>query len=304
MLASPWPAPFSDAGWLFEPKWDGVRAILTDDGDRVSLRSRRGNDMTDRYPEVTAGMEIPVVLDGEIVVLDADGSPSFERLQQRGGRFSPGVGEAHPVTLVVFDILHLGERSLVAEPLEHRLEALGGLSLPPSLVRTDPIAAAGLELWEAVTARNLEGVVAKRRGSVYRPGVRSEDWRKISNVLTARLVVGGFTPGGGGRAATFGSLLVGLWDDGRLRWAGSVGTGFSDAELGAIRDALDHQRRDDSPFHDDEGLPVDAVWVEPSLVAAVGYRNWTAAGRLRQPRFRGFTDDPVEEMTWESEGPG
>ncbi|MEE9299220.1 MAG: non-homologous end-joining DNA ligase [Acidimicrobiia bacterium] len=305
MLATSWPAPFSDDDWFFEPKWDGVRVILTHDGVRVSLRSRRGNDMTGRYSElIGVELEGPVVLDGEIVVLDEAGAPSFERLQQRSGRFSPAVAAAHPVSLVVFDVLHRGGRALVGEPLEARLQELAALDLVDPLARTDPVEAAGLELWQAVIERDLEGMVAKRRGSLYRPGVRSEDWRKIPNVLTARLVVGGFTPGEGGRGATFGALLVGLWDGDRLRWAGSVGTGFAGADLTAIRGALDQQLRADSPFHPDEGMPREAVWVEPSLVAAVGYRNWTSAGRLRHPRFRGFTDDPPDEITWEVEGPG
>ncbi len=304
MLASPWPEPFSDDRWFFEPKWDGVRALLVHDEDGVSLRSRRGNDLTPRFPELTQRLRDPLVLDGEIVVLEPDGSPSFDRLQMRSGRFASVAPEAHPVTLVVFDVLHRATRSLIAEPLEFRLEVLASLELPSRLVRSDPIVGAGLELWEAVTERHLEGIVAKRRGSRYQPGIRSENWRKVANVLTAKVVVGGFTRGGGARAATFGSLLVGLWDEGRLRWTGAVGTGFSTTELEAIRSALDQQLREDSPFHADDGLPLDALWVEPALVAAVGYRNWTRAGRLRQPRFRGFTDDPVDGITWAEEGPG
>ena len=120
---------------------------------------------------------------------------------------------------------------------------------------------------------------------------------------TAKAVVGGFTPGMGGRAGTLGSLVLGLWQGDRLRFVGAVGTGFSDAALTAISDALAGQIRDDSPFHDDPGLPARAVWVEPVLVAAVGYRTWTAAGRLRHPRFLGFVDDPVGEITVGREGP-
>lgn len=303
MLATAWQAPFSDDDWLFEPKWDGYRVLLTFDGTHVSLRSRRGNDVTSRYPEITRiRPRSPIVLDGEVVVLD-DGTPSFERLQQRSGAYSALTAADHPVSYVVFDVLHVGDRSVVSKPLEARLELLGELDLDDPFARAEPVHGAGLDLWEAVLARDLEGMVAKRRGSTYRPGVRSEDWRKIHHVNSARAVVGGFTTGEGGRSRAFGALLVGLWDGTELRWCGAVGTGFSDPELRAIRATLDELERDTSPFHDDSGLPTDATWVEPVLVASIGFRNWTTAGRLRHPRFRGFTDDPPETVTLESERP-
>ena len=136
----------------------------------------------------------------------------------------------------------------------------------------------------------------------YQPGLRSPDWRKIANLSFAKAVVGGFTPGEGGRRGTFGALVLGQWDGDRLRFVGSVGTGFSDRDLGAIREALDASAITDTPFHDDPGLP-GATWVEPALVASIGYRDWTSAGRLRHPRFRGFTGDPVEGITLSAEGP-
>ena len=302
MLATRWRTPFSDDGWLFEPKWDGYRVILTYDGDRVSLRSRRGNDVTARYPELTSiRLDVPTVLDGEVVVLDG-GVPSFERLQQRSGPYTPSIAARHPVSCVVFDVLHRGEESLVSLPIEERMGLLPELGLEDPFAAADPVRGAGLDLWDVVVERDLEGMVAKRAGSVYRPGVRSDDWRKIHHIHRVRAVVGGFTPGEGGRSRSFGSLLVGMWDGPLLRWCGAVGTGFSDADLRAIRTALDELRRDASPFHRDANLPRDSVWVEPRLVARVAYRNWTEAGRLRHPRFEGFTDDPAEAVTWEAEG--
>ena len=303
MLATGWRAPFSDASWLFEPKWDGYRILLAHDGTSSRLWTRRGNDATDRFPELsTIGFEQPVVLDGEVVVLNDEGRPSFDLLQARAGRLGGGDG-TRPVTLVVFDVLHLGTDAVIDQPLESRLERLDSLGLEHPLHRSPVTAGDGEALWQAVVEQDLEGVVAKRLGSRYRPGVRSEDWRKVHHVHTAKVVVGGFTPGLGGRAGTLGSLLVGLWDGDRLRFAGAVGTGFSDAALQAISEALATQTRDDAPFHEDPGLPVDAVWVEPVLVAAVGYRNWTTARRLRHPRFRGFVDDPADEITFDREGP-
>jgi bifunctional non-homologous end joining protein LigD len=301
MLATPWREPFSDDAWLFEPKWDGYRVVVASDGDSITVRSRRGNDLTSRYPELVPPVRgLRAVIDAEVVVLE-DGVPSFERLQQRN-RWSETAAASHPVSCIAFDLLHLDDAPLLAESIESRQAALSGLGLADPFAVADPVVGSGLDLWEVVRARDLEGMVAKRLGSRYRPGVRSEDWRKIHNVNTVRAVVGGFTTGEGGRTGTFGSLVVGLWDGERLRWVGAVGTGFSDSDLRAIRTALDAQVRSDSPFHDEAEMPPGATWVEPSLVAAIGYRNWTTAGRLRHPRFKGFTDDPAAELTWEAEG--
>jgi bifunctional non-homologous end joining protein LigD len=304
MLATPWREPFSDDEWLFEPKWDGYRVILTFDGEAVTLRSRRGNDLTSRFPELTrVDQPAPVVLDGEIVVLE-DGVPSFDRLQQRTGRLAASPDAEPPrVSCIVFDLLHLDDRPLVSDPIETRQAALTELGLADPFAIAEPVVGAGLDLWAVIVDRDLEGMVAKRSGSTYRPAARSPDWRKIHNIHAARAVVGGFTTGEGGRAGTFGALLVGMWEGRLLRWTGAVGSGFTDSDLAAIRSALDAQRRVDSPFQEDPALPDDAVWVEPSLVASIGYRSWTSAGRLRHPRFRGFTDDPPASVTWEAEGP-
>jgi bifunctional non-homologous end joining protein LigD len=301
MLATPWPQRFNDPGWIYEPKWDGVRGILYWDGRAVSIRTRSGLEVSGRYPELTGSkLPAPCVLDGEVVVFDDTGRASFERLQQRLGAGANAVGR-HPVSYVAFDMLHSRQGSMVTAPLEERLGALAGLGLTESLMHIDPVDDADA-LWSVVVDRDLEGVVAKRRGSDYRPGVRSPNWRKMAHLHTVKAVVGGFTPGEGGRNASFGSLVLGLWQGDRLRWIGSVGTGFSDGQLSAIREALDQQTRKAPPFLADPELP-PATWVEPVLVAAVAYRNWTNAGRIRHPRFKGFTDDPADEATWEAEGP-
>jgi bifunctional non-homologous end joining protein LigD len=158
-------------------------------------------------------------------------------------------------------------------------------------------------MWGFVQERGMEGLVAKRLGSRYRPGQRSADWRKVPSLVSTRAVVAGYTPGSGGRSATFGGLLLGLWDGDRLRFIGSVGTGFDDAALRAIRAALDELRTERSPFSLDASLPAEAVWVEPRLVAVVQFREWTEAGRLRAPVFKGFSDESVASITWEEEGP-
>jgi bifunctional non-homologous end joining protein LigD len=307
MLAVPWAGPFVDPGWSFELKWDGVRALLFWEAGSASLIGRRGTVFTPRYPELSrVEFPRPCVLDGEIVALGGNGTPSFERLQRRMHLIDPratsrAAAEA-PVSLVVFDLLHDG-RPLVDEPLTERRARLDGLDLPPPLVRSETVVGDGPALWEAVLEHRLEGIVAKRIAAPYQSGARSPDWRKIANVRQVEAVIGGYTVGEGGRSRTFGSLLLGMWDGAHLRWVGAAGTGFSDRDLGEIRAALGRMERDDAPFHPDQDLPRGSTWVEPHLVASIGYRDWTAAGRLRHPRFRGFTATPSGEVTWEREGP-
>ncbi len=307
MLATRWPGPFTDPGWVFEIKWDGVRCVLHWDGERTVLRSRSGNDATARYPELGAfRSERPVVLDGEIVALDGSGLPSFEQLQQRMNLGSASlVATARtevPISYVVFDVLFDGA-DLTTEPLEHRQERLRGLELPGPVTVSEVVAGDPDPLWDFVVERGMEGIVAKRLGSGYRPGERSADWRKIGAFRQARAVVGGFTRGEGGRRDAFGALLLGQWDADGLRWVGSVGSGFSDSALRAIRAALDEMVLEDSPFRPTEGMPREATWVQPVLVALVQYKEWTSVGRLRAPSFKGFTEDPISDVTWEREGP-
>ncbi|MDJ0497390.1 MAG: non-homologous end-joining DNA ligase [Acidimicrobiia bacterium] len=295
MLATPWQAPFIDDDWLFELKWDGVRCILSADPGGVKLHSRTGKDMTERYPQVSAASYPQgLVLDGEIVALGDDGLPSFERLQGAAGR-------SVEVSFVVFDLLHAGE-PMIMQPLHERVRRLDAVDLPPNCTVPDRFESDPSSLWEFVRRHDLEGIVAKRRDSVYRPGVRSPDWRKVSNWQQVRAVVGGFTRGTGGRAASFGALLLGLWVEGGLRFVGSVGTGFDDATLHAIRAALDEMAVPDSPFVPTEGIP-HGTWVAPRLVAVVRFKQWTAAGRLRAPAFKGFSDIPTADASWLREGP-
>jgi bifunctional non-homologous end joining protein LigD len=291
---------------LFEVKWDGVRTILTTDGGAISLRSRRGRDVTEVYPELSGfARSEACVLDGEIVALDQAGRPSFAALQQRmnlsGRARAVEAARAIPVTFVVFDLLFDGEETTDL-PIETRLERLAAIDLPVPLVGSEVIETDGEALYAAVATEGLEGVVAKRRGSRYRPGVRSPDWRKILYLRIIRAVVCGFTPGERGRTGTFGSLVLGLWDGPRLRWVGSVGTGFDDAALRAIRTSLEEMAIAGNPFHADPDLP-GATWVAPHLVARIEFKEWTRAGRLRAPSFKGFVSEPTETITWEGEGP-
>ncbi len=307
MLAVPWERPFSDPGWYFEPKWDGVRCLTTWDGVRLSLRSRTGREMSGTYPELGPPIESPVVLDSEIVALDVDGRPSFQLLQSRlnlGGVRTTEAAASAPIVAFVFDLLELDGVGWEASPFQERRTALEALELTPPWHRADGIVGEGEAFWAAVDAQDLEGMVAKRLDSPYRQGVRSPEWRKIVRYHTVRALVGGFTAGEGGRADTFGSLLLGVkgnHDD--LRWIGSVGTGFDDRALRLIRGALDDMRTDRCPFGETPDLP-DAAFVVPHLVAHVRFKEWTSEGRLRHPSFKGFGAENPDTITWSEEGPG
>jgi bifunctional non-homologous end joining protein LigD len=305
MLASPWPEPFDDADWWFEVKWDGFRVLVEWDG-ALTLRSRRGNDFTESFPELAAvSFERPTVLDGELVAFGDDGRPEFTRLLERNGvagAHARDLARSRPVTLVGFDLLHDGE-PLIDLPMEARWERLDAL---PRLgwTRSDPIREKGVALFDAISDRGLEGIVAKRSGSRYRPGVRSGDWRKIANRRFAHAVVVGFSPGERSRSESFGALQLAMYEeDGSLRYVGGVGSGLDDRSLGAIRAALDQMRRSSAPLPDPRPLPQGTAWVEPRLVALVEFKEWTPGGRLRAPVFKGFVDLDPAAVTWEAEGP-
>ncbi|WP_346618832.1 non-homologous end-joining DNA ligase [Blastococcus montanus] len=289
-----------DDAWGYEFKWDGVRAVAAVDGDRLALASRKGGDITVRYPELAA---LPAgvggrrtVVDGEIVAMDAAGRPDFGALQNRMHRTGPEVprlAAARPVTYLVFDLLAHDGADLTGLPYAERRERLE--ALPPGgrrWVTTPWFRGGGARVHAASRENQLEGVVAKRLDSPYRPGARSPDWVKVKNVRTQSVVVGGWRPGAGRRAGTIGSLLFGVHDDdGRLVYAGHVGTGFTDRALRELQAAVTPRRT--SPFAGDLPREVtrDAQWVEPELVGEVAFAGWTAEGRLRHASWRGLRDD-------------
>lgn len=293
MLAAPWPSPFDDPRWGFELKWDGVRALAYSDGRRLRLRSRNGNDLSERYPSLAALQFRPGVIDGEVVVVDNDGLPSFEKLA-RIGRESSGV------QFVAFDILELEGVPVLTLPLLERRGLLSDLTEGLPITVNDLTLAEGVNLFSVIRASRLEGMVAKKLSSGYEPGRRSGAWRKVLNLVTVRCVVGGYTSSDVGEP--FSALLMGLLVGDRLRYIGRVGSGFSNEDRRLIRSALDDMAGPD-PFVDDPDLPV-GVFCIPQLVAHVQFRMWTDAGRLRGPVFKGFGSERVESVTWEAEGPG
>ena len=302
MLATPGELPpaAEDGRWGYEFKWDGVRAVAAVRRGALTLFSRKGTDITVRYPEVGRMPAVltghDAVVDGEIVAMDEHGRPDFGALQNRMHRTGPevaGMAKAKPVTYLVFDLLADEDDDLLDHPYAERRERLDALA--PSGRRwalTPWFPGGGQGVLAASLENGLEGVVAKRLESAYRPGVRAPDWIKVKNVRTQSVVVGGWRPGKGRRAGGVGSLLFGVHDDeGRLIYAGHVGTGFSDEDLRHLQRMLTPRKT--SPF--DGTLPRevtrDAHWVEPDLVGEVAYAVWTSEGRLRHPSWRGIRDD-------------
>jgi bifunctional non-homologous end joining protein LigD len=301
MLATLSTLPREDEGWAYEIKWDGVRAIAYCEAGRLRLESRNLREITSHYPELRPlAAELgsrEAVLDGEVAAFDEQGRPSFERLQGRINLASEAAVRRRmadcPVTYVIFDLVYLDGRSLLDTPYAERRESLEGLGLDgphwqtPSYHRGE-----GEALLRLTAARDLEGLMAKRLDSRYLPGRRSRAWLKVKNTRRQELVIGGWLPGRGRRAGTLGAILVGYHDqgDGRLRYAGRVGAGFSDAELKRLSALLEPLRAAESPFEGRQP-PRDAVFVEPRLVAEVAFREWTAARTLRAPVYKGLRPD-------------
>lgn len=302
MLAVAGRLPREADGWAFELKWDGVRAIAYCAPGQVRLESRNLRDVTSQYPEVARDLREALgaseaVLDGEVVALDADGRSSFQLLQRRMHLGSESAVRRRmadtPATFIAFDLLFFEGRSLLELPYSERRAALERLE-PAGEHLQAPRAhlGDGAELLELTRRRGLEGLVAKRLDAPYVPGRRSRAWTKVKNVRSAELVVGGWLPGKGGRASTLGALLVGdrAKPGGPLRYAGRVGTGFTDESLATLMRVLEPLRAGDSPFAGRQP-PREAVFVKPELVATVRFAEWTRAGTLRAPSFAGLRDD-------------
>jgi bifunctional non-homologous end joining protein LigD len=288
--------PFSDPDWIFERKLDGIRCIAIKDGSGVSLMSRTAHRMNDQFPEIARALErVPAedfVADGEIVAF-RNGVTSFERLQQRAR-------EHVPTFLYVFDLLRLNGEDLRPLPLRERKARLRSTLKFEKPIRFNPHRKGehGEELYREACRRGLEGVIAKRADSPYR-GSRSRDWLKLKCHAEQELVLGGFTAPKGSRTE-FGALLVGYYDDGALRYAGKVGTGFDQATLRELGARLREHEQDESPFDGFKPVPPGTRWVRPELVAQIGFAEWTRDGRLRHPRYIGLREDkPAREVVRE-----
>ena len=324
MLATPGELPREDDGWAYEVKWDGVRALAHCRPGLFRIESRRGEEIGERYPELSAlGLQLgsrEAVLDGEIVAFDEHGQPSFARLQRRLNASSPSAIRRHaseiPATYVLFDLLYLDGHLTTGLPYRERRRLLADLQLDGPTWQTPAYREGeGRALLAATAEHGLEGVLAKRLDAPYRPGERSREWLKIKNINRQDFVIGGWLPGKGRREGLLGALLVGYWQgtdggvddggagggggDGRaLRYAGRVGAGFEDTELARLTAELGARSRANSPFAD-HGVqpPRNSRFVEPDLVAEVRYSRWTDDHILRHSVYLGLRPDkPAREV--------
>jgi DNA ligase D-like protein (predicted ligase)/DNA ligase D-like protein (predicted polymerase)/DNA ligase D-like protein (predicted 3'-phosphoesterase) len=304
MLAEGGWTPFDDPGYWFEPKMDGIRCLAELSTGETTLRTRAGRDVTSQYPELHMLHElvnqVNAVVDGEIVAFDDDGRNSFGVLQQRMNLTNPReierIRRRIPVSMVVFDLLWLDGHDVTGLTLEQRRELLTDVvEQDDRLHVTAHVEGAGRRLVEAAEAQGLEGVMAKRLGSPYVSGRRTDAWRKIKILTTQDCVILGFTPGKGGRGATFGALLVGAWHEDELRWVGQVGTGFTDATLTSILADLSPLVRSE-PAVEELRTVKGAVFVEPTLVCEVEYLEITKSeGKMRAPSFKGMRPDKLPD---------
>jgi DNA ligase D-like protein (predicted ligase) len=291
--------PFSDPAWVFERKLDGIRAAVRKDGDGVTLTSRTGKSLTPAYPELIEALEGDpagdFLADGEIVAFDG-ARTSFERLQGRMGIHDPHLARltAIPVYLYLFDLIEFDGHDLTGLPLRARKSALKrALSFHDPVRYTPHRNERGEEFFAAACDKGWEGLIAKRADSRYVHG-RSGDWLKIKCSFEQELVIGGFTPPQGARRH-LGALLVGYREAGELRYAGKVGTGFSEATLAMLGAKLKRLEQPTSPFKRGGGQPRDARWVDPRLVGQFAFGEWTRDGKLRHGRFLGLREDKRPE---------
>lgn len=299
---SPMHAELSDAvrnhaDWMWEPKLDGYRALAFIREGHVTLRSRRGLDLTPAFPRLVselAAQGANMILDGELVALDDNGRPSFNALQNRvqlkSEREIVAADQNAPVMYYCFDLLHFAGIDLRDAPYRDRRRYLAQCLLPGALVRLVHATEDGEALAEAALASGFEGVIGKRKDSKYLAGRRSSAWVKIKPTTSAEFLVGGYTRGKGAREP-LGALLIGYKDDGTLHYASHVGSGFDEKTLTKVKTRLDKLRRKTCPFAEKPDLHSPTTWVEPEVVVEVKFHSWTEDGRLRAPVLLRVRDD-------------
>jgi len=296
--------PPAHGDWLYELKFDGIRAIAIKDGKKTSLISRNGNKLDKRLPEIfKAVADLPAnecVLDGEVVALDEQGRSSFQLLQALEME-----GRKAPLRFYVFDLLQLNGKSLLELPVEQRKQVLAKVCEKVG----DPIRYSGeingdvTTLRAEVKRRGLEGLIGKQRGSKYEPGRRTGSWIKLKSLNEQEFVIGGYTPPAGSRKH-FGAILVGYYEEAKLRFAGKVGSGFTGKSLSILHERFREEERESCPFvdlpskHGDawvQGITPSMMkkmhWVTPKFVAQIKFAEWTRDQKLRQPVFLGLRED-------------
>lgn len=304
MLASPLPQPFSRAGWWFEMKYDGMRAMIAVQDGTTRVVGRRGREESFRLPEAqrigSAAGGLDMILDTEVVALDALGRPDFERLQSRINVSTPraaqSAAERVPVTFCAFDLLHLDGQSLISRPLEERSallqEVCGRLGAP--LLFADHVDEQGEAFFAAVKAQGLEGMVAKRRLSLYQPGRRGPDWIKVKAWRSQTCAVIGITEGHG-RPGHLGAMVLAVRDGDTWVHCGEVGTGLSDSVIRAVTARVSGLRRETPVVTPTPKLDEAVTWVTPEILCEVRHAGFTRGGTLRQPSLLGLRPDAGPE---------
>ncbi len=295
MLALPAEAPFSSDNWIFEVKWDGIRAISYVKGG-LSIRSRNQKELIDNFPELSELNDLTrdTVLDGEIVVMK-DGKLDFQTLIQRRQNTNPGeiryMSGKFPATYIIFDILEKDGEKLLDIPLMERKKILkNSVNEGNFIVLSIFVEETGVAYYRAVLEKGLEGIMAKKKQSSYEPGKRSNNWLKIKQVKTCDCVIFGYTKGEGNREKTFGSLILGLYDAAGPVFIGKVGTGFSQEDMEDMKKSLDKFKVEEETL---PGVDMDReiTWLRPDVVCEVGYQSITDDGKLRIPVFKRFRED-------------
>jgi bifunctional non-homologous end joining protein LigD len=285
--------------WIYEVKFDGYRALLIRNGDRVEVRSRNDKDLSAAYPGIAAAGRLldadQAIVDGEVVAVDAAGRPSFQALQHRSAY------PQHTIVFYAFDLLHLDGRDLTGEPLEARRRRLPAVLDDSGILMSADLPGTSTQVIAAVQGLGLEGVIAKRKGSRYTPGARTASWLKLKLDKQQEFVVGGYRPGAGGGVD---ALLVGYYDGRDLRFAGKVRAGFTPRVRGDVAAELKALHADRCPFGDlphtgtshwGGGVTAEQMsemqWLRPAAVAQIRFVEWTAEGHLRHAAFLGLRKD-------------
>ncbi len=314
MLARAGSLPSDGESFAFEIKWDGVRALAHSQPGSLRLLGRRLNDITAQYPELRRlGRALgahSAILDGEIVAFDEHTRPSFSALQRRMHVTSPAeakrLSKSTPVTYMIFDLLWLDGHPLTSLPYSQRREQLAALDLSGAHWQTpEHFLSDGRALLTASAQQGLEGIVAKRLSSPYEPGRRSSSWIKIKNTRRQEFLIGGWIPEKGRSSERIGALLIGVHEGPHLINVGRVGTGFTDADAKRLAELLIPLRRPTSPFSPGgPNIPRTAIFTDPKLIAEVEFTEWTAAGSLRHPSYKGLHDDKDPALVVREDLPG
>lgn len=304
MLASPSDKAFDSKDWVFEIKWDGVRAILFKNKKNIKIQSRNGNDITKRYPEIANAARISLrscgsaVIDGEIVILNENGVPDFHihqhRINIQDSKAIKVLSRQAPATYYVFDMLYKESKSLKEiDYLERRAILSRALEVNDLIRISDYIEEKGKEILRNSKELKLEGIVAKFKNSIYREGTRSKDWLKIKNTRTQDCVIIGYTKGEGARVNYFGSLVLAIYSpiEEKLKFVGHVGTGFDDETLDLLSSIVKQNEKDSMPVDRLPYINREITWLNPVLVVEVKFTNWTKDGILRAPVFMRLRED-------------